>query len=150
MISSQLLLRALLAVDEDRTSTMGRLFLVALVVLSPWWGRSLWRFVRDRRERSRADRAATRAEAELASSVDPDALSAVISSIESAADAHPQQFDLRIPAVPTVDHRPIDRLVVDAIVTDALHRGGMIIVHEAVDTDGGRRLLCEKVEQPRQ
>lgn len=148
MISSQLLLRAIPAIDEDRTATMGRLFLVAVVILSPWWGRSVWRFVRDRRQRSRADWAATRAAAEKESPIDPDALSEVLRFIEAATGSASHRFDLRIPATPTVERRPVDRVVVDAIVTDALRRGGVVVDGEESDIEGRRTLRCRKVEQP--
>jgi len=147
MLSSQPLLRALLAVDEDRTATMGRLFLVALVVLSPWWGRSLWRFVRDRRDLSRAARAADRAAAERSSPTDPDALSEVIRSIEAAAGDESELFDVSIPAAPTIERRPTDRSVVDAIVSDALRRWRVVVLDEGVDPEGRRTLRCRKVEQ---
>jgi len=136
------LLAVLLAVDEDRTSTLGRLFLIALIILSPWWGRWVWRFVRDRRAAARAAVLAARAEAEASRPPEPDALAKVIDAIEDGAVGGAERFDVIIPAVPTVERRPAERAVVDAIVTDALRRSRVDVEREDVNGDGSRTLHC--------
>jgi len=106
-------------IDRDRTATMGRLFLIAVVVLSPWWGRFTYRFVRDRRRVRREEVLAARAAIEGNRVPEPDALSLVVDAIVDGADGDEDRFAVTIPAAPTVERRPADASVVDLIISDA-------------------------------
>jgi len=134
-------------IDRDRTATMGRLFLIAVVVLLPWWGRFTYRFVRDRRRVRREEVLAARAAIEGNRTPEPDALSIVVDAIVDGADGEADPFTVTVPAAPTVERRPADAAVVELIIGDALRRSGLVVGDERVNADGSRTLRCEKVRR---
>lgn len=131
-------------VDRDRTATMGRLFLIAVVVLSPWWGQFTYRFIRDRRRVRREEVLAARAAIEGNRLPEPDALSIVVDAIVDGADGDEDPFDVVVPAAPTVERRPADAAVVELILNDTLRRSGVVVSDEIANADGSRTLRCEK------
>lgn len=120
-------------VADVQGSVLVRSFLIAIVLMAP-----VWVLVRRRVVRSHAP------EPETVREPDPDEtprLEDVIADVARLATEARNEgsVTLTVPAELTVDGRPADPAVVDALVRDSLRRSGLAAVAE-VDTPAGRTL----------
>lgn len=113
-----------------------RSFVVALVIVSPFW--------LHRRRRARRSRGPATTEAVDPSTPTAPRLEEIIAGIDRAAGPGDATTTVRIPTGVTVDGIPVDAATADALVRDALRRGGLVAVDE-LDTPTGRILECRPV-----
>ena len=131
---------ALLAREDSQAVTLVRLFLIAVVVISPYW---VPKALRWRRARS-ATRAARRAANLPAPKVpEPGSLAAVLAGFEAAVAEGTDEATLVVPPDVTIDGRPAPPEVADAVLRDAIARSGFRIVTDAA-SGTERRLVCRR------
>lgn len=139
---------AVLAVDESRLSSMFVFFFIALLIVSPFGYRRVKAVLAERRELlGRGGSAPAEPTGTPASTPDPDDLAGVVAAIATAAgelagDRSGSRI-VEVPAVPTVEGRPADRVVIDALVDDAVRRAGLTSTWEGA-ADGPRRLTLRR------
>jgi hypothetical protein len=121
----------------DRIGSMVWLFLIALVIVAPY---ALVRVRRVLRDRDETRPPATPAVEPTDASTDGGAhdLEGVLLALDEAVEAGPAEFELVVPAEPTVGGRPASPELVAAVLSDAARRAGLDAV-EVVATDGGHR-----------
>ncbi len=134
----------LLAKVQD--TVLVRSFLIAVIVVAP-----VWVLVR-KRVRSAQERSSAAGSGDSDADIDPSApaplprLEDVIAAIPDLAAAARDRGSatITVPAEVTVDGRPTDSAVVDALVRDSLRRSGLVAVAE-VDSPAGRSLELRAV-----
>ena len=138
---------AILAREDSQAVTLLRLFLIAVVVISPYWVPKALRWWRARA----ASRAARRA-ANLPAPRVPEAgsLAAVLAEFEEAVAEGADEATLVLPAGVTVDGRPAPPEVIDTVLRDAIGRSGFAIVTDSVAGGDGsvgadRRIVCRRL-----
>lgn len=133
---------ALLAVDEDRFATMGRFFLIAVLVLSPWWLPGAVRRIRARSaERARVKSLALGSATVVAP---PGSLAEVLAELERHIDADDVEFELHIPTEVTISGGVADPVIVESVLADAFRRSRVSLTSERAD-GAGRTLCCKKI-----
>lgn len=107
-------------------------FAVAFVLVSPFAFVVVRRVLRDRRSR-RPDLhpAETRAAAHR-----PEDLATAFEAIEAGRASGEEQFEVTIASRPLVDGLPAQPAVVDALLSDAITRSGLLIVADEAGADG--------------
>jgi hypothetical protein len=134
----------LLAKVQD--TVLVRSFLIAVIVVAP-----VWVLVR-KRVRSAQERSSTSGTDDSLDDTDPSApaplprLEDVIAAIPDVAAAARDRGSatITVPSEVTVDGRPTESAVVDALVRDSLRRSGLVAVAE-VDSPAGRSLELRAV-----
>ncbi len=126
--------------EDDQVVTLFRLFVIAALLLSPWWGRRLWHWSRARAAASRAVRAAN-SSAQIPRP-EEGSLAAVLSDMEAQIAAEREVIEVSVPAGVTVEGHVADRLIVDAVLADAIRRSGLTVIEEETSSDGTRLLRC--------
>jgi len=128
---------------EIGAGTLLRCLLIAAVIVTPY-------FIFQRRQvrAARAELAEQRGEQEVQPPpADPNALETLVALIEEIGTSHVGDDAPTVTLMPhpTVDGRPADQLVIDAIVADALRRSGL---HEIgrTDTDQGQLLRLQHIQ----
>ncbi len=144
LLTSRVLGVVVLAVDEDRFATMGRFFVIALLVLSPWWLPGSIRTIRSRAaERSRAQALALGS----ATVVPPvGSLAEVMAELERCVDEGDDEFELFLRVDLTISGGPAPAMVVDSVLADALRRSKVEITAESID-GSGRTLHCRRTDR---
>lgn len=142
LLTSRVLSVVVAAVDEDRFATMARFFVIAVLVLSPWWLPGSIRKIRARAaERSRARSLALGS----ATVVPPvGSLAEVMAELERCVDEGDDKFELFLQAELTISGGPAPAMVVDSVLADALRRSKVEITSESID-DSGRTLHCARI-----
>lgn len=120
---------------DDRIATMGRLFLIAVVVTSPWWVTVVVRRLLARR----AAHPRTVNGDDGAVPLAADDLGRVLAAIESL---DPSGETVVLPARPTLSGRPVEPTIVTQVVADALRRSRVEVIEEVTLADGSHRLRC--------
>ncbi len=128
---------AVLAREDSQAATLLRLFLIAVVVVSPYWAPKALRWWRGRAATRAARRAANLPAPRLP---EPGSLAGVLSDLETAAAEGADEITLVVPPGVTVDGRPASPEVIDTVLRDAIGRSGYAIVHDSGGTE--RRLVC--------
>jgi len=132
--------RAVLAVEGDQAVTLLRLFVIAVLLLSPWWGSRLWRWWRARAAARRAVRAAN-SSAEIPTPPEG-SLAAVLADLETRIASKQEVIEVSVPSGVTVGGHPADPLIVDAVLADAIRRSGLTVMEDHTTPDGTRLLRC--------
>ena len=138
------MIAAVLAVEDSRISSMFVSFFIALLIVSPFGYRRIKATLAERRELlGRVDPDAGPTESGATTGADPDDLATVFDAIAVAASELSGEPDghrvVDVPTSPTVEGRPADPALVDALLDDAVRRIGLV-AERSTRPDGGRRL----------
>ena len=127
-----------LLAEANGLATMGRLFLIAAVLVSPFALVKGRRILSDRRSRLAA-LAPPEPEAPVP---DPSDLATVIAAITAGASSlvPGETFEVLVPAEPTLDGRVADALIASSIIEDAMSRSRVEVAERH-----GPMLVCRRM-----
>lgn len=140
------MIAAALAVEDGRISSMFAFFFIALLIVSPFGYKRMKVLMAERREllgRTVPETNPDGTEPVAEATSDPDDLAAVIDAVgvaarELAEDPAGHRV-VELPIAPTVEGRPADAAVVNALLDDAVRRSGLV-GERTTAPDGGQRL----------